>query len=158
MKYLHFIGLVVLTFAVFPACKQDSSAVTKAPTESTTAAPTVTETPKEIANGEGVLAMLKSSLQGRWKASAEPGVEYEIKDASCVRYKNGKVDVTLKVTYALYPNMTCGAMNKKYRDVIACVMLTAQDDVCLAVQGFTPQRFDFVKMGDPNGEPESWTK
>lgn len=153
MKYIQFTCALLSILLFLGACNQETPEKKEKPV----GAPK-TESEQKQAADEGVVALLKSSLQGRWKASAEPGVEYEIKDGTCIRYENGKPGPSLSVKYALYPDLTCGAMNKKYREVIACVMLRGQDDVCLAVQGFTSQRFDFVKMGDPNGVPESWTK
>lgn len=152
MKFIQLTYLVAFVLLVLIACKQETGNKTKP-----IGAPS-TEAEKKTAADEGVIALLKSSLQGRWKANAEPGIEYEIKDATCIRYENGQAGPTLSVKYALSPELTCGAMNKKYREIVACVTLTGQDAVCMAVQGFTPQRFDFVKMGDPNGEPQSWTK
>lgn len=147
------LAVLMLALPGFSACDRDSKVASADKRASEVAAVS-----KPEAAAADLPTQIKNTLQGRWKSTAEPGVEYEITDATAIRYVGGKADITLKVTYALYPELTCGAMNKQYRDVIACVTLSGKEDRCLAVRSFSQSIFEFVPMGDINSKPTTWTR
>ncbi|MBU6341034.1 MAG: hypothetical protein KGS48_06025 [Bacteroidetes bacterium] len=157
MKHRILFFVLTALFPAFISCGDGDRAHVTKPVEQTETAKTESK-PAQPAPEAGNVDQLKAALQGRWKSESEPGVEYEFKDAECIRTVKGKTGAILKVVYAQYPGLTCGTMNKAYRNIVGGVMITGDVSMCLAVQGFTPQRFDFVKMGDVNNKPESWTK
>ncbi|MEI6411165.1 MAG: hypothetical protein WCR52_17385 [Bacteroidota bacterium] len=161
MKKILLPIFIVCALISFSACKQDGKTEAAAKTEGSAAksAPTQADEHGTSASDAGANSIMKAALQGKWKPKSEPeGTEYTFTDKVLQRYVNGKLDFSSTVVYGTSCGLTCGSLDKRFRSAVGCLTIEGQANMCLLVQGFTTDRLDFVRVGDPNAQPETWVK
>jgi len=152
---------IVCALISFSACKQNGKTETSAKSEDSAAKTALTQAEEHgtSTSDAGADSIMKAALQGKWKPKSEPeGTEYTFNDKVIQRYVNGKLDFSSTVIYGSSCGLACGSLDKKYRSAVGCLTIAGQANMCLLVQGFTNDRLDFVRMGDPNAQPETWVK